>query len=172
MTDDKRPRKWLISDDGRSFEILDGLGSIFEYKGAPPRNPVSVIERSAYDSLAERLKVAEEENKRARKEFDEWKTNCYTRDEHLQLVKESDKYKNNVYNLCEHLDNFRKRNVELAFELTLERSITAMLRKALDQIRIQIGYCMSGGISTPVATLKDIEAIIEKALASEKEMGK
>lgn len=55
------PREWLISDDGRSFEILDGLGIIIEYKGAPPKNPVSVIEKSAYDELQAKLSQAKAE---------------------------------------------------------------------------------------------------------------
>jgi len=62
-----------------------------------------------------------------------------------------------------------KKNLEIEDQLTLEREINKMLRGDMDRIKIQIGYCMGGG-STPVATLKYIEAIVDKALSREKEM--
>jgi len=38
-------------------------------------------------------------------------------------------------NLAGHIENFRKHNVELAGELTLERQISAMLRKTLVKLK-------------------------------------
>lgn len=81
-----------------------------------------------------------------------------------------------IESLAGHIENFRKHNVELAGELTLERQITAMLREALEKIedyktQTIFGYSGDEQLAIDDAWSRTAD-VAEKALAKEQDMRK
>ena len=159
MTDDKKPREWIVPAEWQvSGKKFDAAAT------------VRVVEGSAYDSLAERLKVAEAE----RLHF--WKI-CVERAEQVdtlntellntkelssKLVEENAALRAEVERLHQA---WGKPNTDIINELHREREITAMLREALEAIAKSIPE----SINTSEVEVEQTAAA-QRALAREKDL--
>ena len=128
---DQKPREWWVKQVGH----WPGKDEIYDaHNTSIPADAIHVIEHSAYQALAMRLKAAEEELSAIKSEAGVYSFDLSNVQHSCFKDKEIDQLKAEVELLKSRLAHFQNLHKEFHDQLTREKKITAMLREALEQV--------------------------------------